>query len=125
MALLDGKQIKDGSITNAKLATPAGTPTKNDKFITCLATVADFDAATASGITATPASDGFVEVMVNGAMQHLGDGVKTTDCFFSADGGTTAKTIANIAAADILYWVGTVAGFQLAVTDKLSYNYSV
>lgn len=123
--LLDGKQIRDGSITNAKLATPAGTPTKNDKFITALATVSDFDAATASGITTTPSSDGFVEVMVNGVMQHLGDGVKTTDCYFSSDGGTTAKTIANIAAADILYWVGTVAGYQLAVTDKLSYNYNI
>ncbi len=123
--LLNGKQILDGSIPNSKLATPAGTPTKQDKYITCLATVSDFDAATASGLTATPASDGFVEVMVNGQMQHLGDGVKTADCYFSSDGGTTAKTIANIAAADILYWVGSVAGFQLAVTDKLSYNYNI
>jgi hypothetical protein len=123
--LLDGKQIKNGSITNAKLATPAGSPTKDDKYITCLATTNDFDAATASGITHTPASGSFVEVFVNGAMQHLGDAVKTADCYFSADGGTTAKAIASIVATDILYWVQSVAGYNLATTDKLSYNYNV
>ncbi len=123
--LFQGKQIADASIPNSKLATPVGTPTKNDKFIPCLATVSDFDAATATGITETPVSDGFVEVFVNGALQHLGDGVKTTDCFFSSDGGTTAKTIAGIAAGDILYWVQSIAGFELAVSDKLSYSYNV
>jgi hypothetical protein len=66
-----------------------------------------------------------IDVYVNGACQILGDGVKTKDCYFSADSGTTAKTIATIAAGDTLYWVGSVAGFQLAATDVISFNYNI
>jgi len=123
--LQDGKQLRNGSVPNSKLVTPAAFPTKDDKAIVCLATAADHDPATASGITHTPASGSMVTVLVNGAQQVLGDGVKTKDCYFSADGGVTAKAIASIVATDVLYWNGSIAGFQLATTDTLSYNYDV
>jgi len=125
MALLDGKQIKNGSITNAKLATPAGSPSTANKFMAASLTSADFQAACATGITSTPSSGSFVIVQINGATQDLGDGVKTKDCYFSADSGTTAKAIASIVATDKLYWVGSVAGFQLATTDFVSFLYNV
>jgi alpha-tubulin suppressor-like RCC1 family protein len=35
----------------------------------------------------------------------------------------TVRTIANIAAGDALYWNGTIAGFNLATTDKIDLNY--
>jgi hypothetical protein len=123
MALIDGKQLRDGSVTDAKLATPAGRPTKDNKFQAASTTVADFDLATATAIAHTP--KGTVEIDVNGAGQNLGDGVKTADCYFSGDGGTTARTIANIVSGDLLYWVGSVAGFQLAAaTDRVSFIYN-
>ena len=56
---------------------------------------------------------------------RLSDGDKLKDCYFSADAGATARTIAGITAADKLYWVGSVAGYQLATSDKISFTYGV
>ena len=99
--------------------------TKSNKEMTASVTTADFQVATATAIAATPAGDAYVRVSVNGLAASLGDGVKTKDCYFSADGGTTAKTIANIAAGDLLYWVGSVAGYELDATDRLDFEYAV
>ena len=96
--------------------------TVSDKDQTATATTSDFD-TTGTSITLTPNNDGFVEVLVNGQQQVLGDGVKTKDCYFSSDGGTTARSISAITAADTLYWVGSVAGFQLTATDRIDFNY--
>jgi hypothetical protein len=120
---LDGKQIKDGTITNAKLATPGGTATKDNKNMVALVTAVDGDKATATAIAHTPASGGYVEVQVNGDTQNLGDGVKTLDCYFSGDGGTTARAMNAIVAGDFLYWNGSIALYQLAVTDHLNFLY--
>lgn len=123
--LLDGKQIKNGSITNAKLATPSGILQATNKEMTAAVTVADFDNACATGIVSTPASGSYVQVSVNGQLQDVGDGVRTNSCYFSsvASAGAVAKAISAIVATDKLYWVGTVAGFQLAATDKVSFFY--
>jgi hypothetical protein len=86
-------------------------------------TVADKDLACATALVARPAT-GVPFVFVNGAMQHLGD--LTADCYFSADGGVTARTLGtagNIAANDRLYWNGSIAGYQLAATDKITLDY--
>jgi hypothetical protein len=123
MALLDGKQIRDGSITNAKLATPAGNAVSSNKGMTASVTSADFNEACATALVSAPASHSYITVKVNGVAQELGDGIKTKDCYFSADSGATARAFSAIAAGDKLYWVGTVAGFQLAVTDKISFYY--
>lgn len=109
----------------AQSVATAPVPTSSNKEMTANATTADFQAATATTIVSTPANDGYVEIMINGTMQRLGNGVKTKDCYFSSDGGTTAKTIANIAAGDTLYWVGSVASWQLATTDLIDFNYNV
>lgn len=105
--------------------TPAAFDSSSNKQMTASVTSADFQAATAVSLVTTPANDAYVRVMVNGVGVTVGDGVKTKDCYFSSDTGTTAKTIANIAAGDILYWVGTVAGFQLAATDIIDFDYAV
>jgi len=65
-------------------------------------------------------------VSVNGLSQLTGDGTKVSvNCYFSADGGTTARAMKSIVAGDLLYWNGTVAGFQLASTDRIDFLYDV
>jgi len=86
-------------------------------------TAADFAQATATAIAATPVSDGHVGVDVNGLSVVVGDGVKTKDCFFSGDGGTTARAIAAIVATDTLHWVGSVAGYELDTSDVIDFIY--
>lgn len=106
-------------------STSSAVPTAANKDMAASATTADFDAACATGIIATPANDSYVQVMVNGIQYSVGDGVKTKACYFSSDNGATAKTIANISAGDKAHWVGSVAGFQLLSSFKVDFNYSI
>jgi hypothetical protein len=100
-------------------------PTSGNKRMAASVTSADFQSACATAMAATPGQDGYVRVHVNGVAVGLGDGVKTSECYFSADSGTTAKSIINIASGDVLYWVGSVAGYQLAASDFIDFAYSV
>jgi hypothetical protein len=115
----------DASVAIGANGLRSAVPTVPDKSRAAQATVSDFDAAfAAGGITATPAGDGMVGVRVNGQECEVGDGVKTTECFFSGDGGTTARAIGSIVATDTLHWVGSVAGYQLSGTDVISLDYA-
>lgn len=105
--------------------TLAAFATALNKAMAASLTTADFQAASATTLAVTPSSDGYVRVSVNGVGYVVGDGVKTKDCYFSSDAGSTAKTIANIALGDTLYWVGSVSGFQLATTDVVDFEYDV
>lgn len=105
--------------------TPAAFMSANNKNMTAAVTSADFQSACATAITATPTSDAYVRVLVNGVGVTVGNGVRTKDCYFSADGGTTARSIANIAAGDVLYWVQSVAGYNLSATDTVDFDYAV
>lgn len=103
----------------------AAFPTTSNKGMVASVTAADFALACATTLATTPASDGMVQVLVNGLTVELGQGVKTKDCYFSADGGTTARAIAAIASGDSLYWVGSVAGYELDATDRIDFIYTV
>jgi hypothetical protein len=107
------------------VGSPAAFPTSGNKQMAASLTSADFQVACATTIAATPATDGYVRVFVNGLGVVVGDGVRTKDCYFSSDGGTTAKTIANIALGDTLYWVQSVALYNLATTDVIDFDYAV
>ena len=74
-------------------------------------------------ITYTPYADSNVQVTVNGVGANLGDGVKTKDCYFSGDNGTTARAIADIEAGDQLHWNGSIAGYELETTDLIDIIY--
>ncbi len=100
-------------------------PTTQNKNMTASVTTADGQVATVTTVATTPIGDGYVEVSVNGLMVSLGDGVKTRDSYFSADGGTTARAISAIAAGDTLYWNGSIAGYQLATIDKIDFLYNI
>jgi hypothetical protein len=105
--------------------TAAIVPTIANKDMAASATTADFDLACATVMVGTPGNDGYVKVEVNGVGYAVGDGVKTKPCYFSADSGATAKSIAAIATGDRLYWVGSVAGFQLLASFKLDFHYNL
>jgi hypothetical protein len=107
---------------------PAGTttnPTLANKDMVASVTSADNQIGCATAVSGTPASDSYLKVEINGEGTPVGDGVKTKHCYFSADAGATAKAIANIANGDIMYWVGSVAGYQLAATDKVDFFFNV
>jgi hypothetical protein len=121
MALLQGKQ--------ANLPSFNATPSKRNKGMAASTTTNDFDEACSTAIGANPAASNnsngaYVGVRVNGIGYTVGDGVKTKDCYFSGNGGTTARAFGAIVATDKLYWVGSVAGFQLAAaTDIIDFLY--
>ena len=91
------------------------------EVISCNNTSNDGDPVGGS-ITYTPFSDGSVIIKVNGLAVSLSND-KSGPIYFSADGGTNAKTIANITAGDSLYWNGSVAGYQLEASDDLDITY--
>lgn len=105
-------------------------PTTADKGLipaVCADLGVNVGAPTGLFITATPSNDSYVTVVVNGQLQRVGDGVKTKDCYFSADAGTTAKAIAAIVATDELIWVANAANadFPLDALDVIDLNYNV
>jgi hypothetical protein len=68
--------------------------------------------ACATGLAVT--IPGWVLVLVNGMATKLGNGTKVgVECFFSGDGGYSARATGELTAGDLLYWNGSVAGFQL------------
>jgi hypothetical protein len=83
-------------------------------------TTAPFDLACATAIAFTPGSDGYVEILVNGVAYQVGDAVKTSDFYFSVDGGATARAVANIAIGDLLY-LGSGITFHLDADDRISF----
>jgi hypothetical protein len=94
--------------------------TVSDKDLTSAVTAGD-GSTTALTITTTPL--GFVSIFVNGNLANL-KGDKTGDCYFSADAGATAKVLNAIVATNVLYWNGVIAGYELAVTDRIDLLYN-
>lgn len=117
-------KLDSDSMSRSAGGLKAATPSKGNKGQSPSVTSGD-GSTTGLTITATPAGDGYVEVMVNHASYEVGDGVKTKDSYFSSDGGVTAKGIAAITAGDTLYWDGVVTGFDLATTDLVSMMYNI
>jgi hypothetical protein len=103
----------------------AAFPSNANKGMAGLVTTADFQPACATALASTPAGDGYAGASVNGLMVEIGDGVRTKEAYWSDDGGLTAKTLANVASGDQLFWVQTVAGYPLAVTDRIDFYLSV
>ena len=79
--------------------------------------------STGIAITFTPFHDSIVTVKVNGVEINLGDGFKTEACYFSGDEGLTARLISDITAGDLLYWNGSIAGYELDATDDIDISY--
>lgn len=98
--------------------------------MTASVTVNDGDLACATAVAQTPAASstngGYVFVDVDGTLVTPGDGTKVgVPCYFSGDGGTTARAMKSIVAGDFCYWNQSVAGFNLAASDLISFLYAV
>ena len=102
-------------------ATEVGVNTGNDKNLSSTVTSGN-NSTTGIFITYTPFADSDVAVKINGIEVNLG-GNKLKECYFSANGGTTAKAIANIEAGDQLIWNGVIAGFELDSLDDIDLAY--
>lgn len=93
-----------------------------DKLLMGVVTTGN-NAATGLTISAPPLPASYVGVFVNFLRLHVGDGVKTTDGYFSADGGVTAKAQGAIVQGDQFFWNGVIAGFDLAAGDIIDFDY--
>jgi hypothetical protein len=128
-----GASVSDALDTLAAsiAAVVSATPVRSNKSMSASTTTADGQVACATAVAVTPAASstagGGIGVRVNGVGYHVGDGTKVgVDCYFSGDGGTTARLLRSVVAGDLLYWVGSVALFELAAsTDKIDFDYEV
>lgn len=87
------------------------------QYITASTTTGNYQP---TGITIgyTPLNHSSVKVFINGQIILLGD--KTTDCYFSSDGGVTAKSYSEITSGDVLYFNGQIVGWDLSnQTDRI------
>lgn len=79
-------------------------------------------------ISSTPLDGCYVAVFVNGQEFNVGDGVTSSACYFSNDGGTTARTFTSpnqIKSGDGLYWNGLLVGTDLYTNWRVSLYYLV
>jgi len=93
-----------------------------NKDMQALVTASDNNLACGTAILATPPANAWVQVQVNGVAYKVGNGTKAgMPCYFSGDGGVTARATGGIVTGDFLYWNGSVAGFQLDVIDRVDF----
>ena len=100
-------------------------PTEDDKIQTPSGATSGDEEPTGVILANTPALDSYVQVFLNGLKYTVGDAVKTENCYFSDDGGTTALAIANISAGSELIWNGAISGFDLVISDVIELDYIV
>ncbi len=77
------------------------------------------DKSTGLELTYKPLSHSSIKVFVNGQALLLGTSTITVDCYFSSDGGSTAKDYDEIINGDILYFNGQFVGWDLSTTDRI------
>ena len=96
--------------------------TKEDEEKTSSVTSGNY-AQTGIFLTSKPHPSGTLVVDVNGLRATVGNAVKTKDCYFSRDTGTTALSLNVLAIGDQLIWNGVIAGYELDATDKIDILY--
>lgn len=99
-----------------------------DKHLPALATTGvGRELACATGLSAAPHPSGALNISVNGIwVTDIGYGSTSgCSCYWSNDGGLTAKTRPNVAKNDRLYWNGLIAEFNLTGTDFLDFWYDI
>jgi hypothetical protein len=63
---------------------------------------------------------GRVDVFINGHSEGVG---LNKACYFSGDGGTTARARGDVELGDKLYWNGSIAGYELDANDRIDFDY--
>lgn len=62
--------------------------------------------------------------VVGGPELEVGDGVKTKDCYFTADSGTSAESHGAHTAGAELYYNAAVVGVDLSASDVIVMQFS-
>lgn len=117
---IDDTTLKINSI--GKLEVIAGSAQPIYQLSTPSASSGD-NSTTGLTLSSVPNDYSRVQVFVNGQLQKIGNGVKTEDCYFSNDGGTTALAFVNLTSGDTLYWNGLLSGFELEASDEVEIIY--
>lgn len=79
--------------------------------------------STGMSLDYTPFAESTVQVYINGVAVTESYGNKSTEAYFSADGGTTSKTISELTAGDTLYWNSNYAGYEIGPGDTIDLVY--
>jgi len=118
-------QIKgaDTSVSTSASGLTAAQPGTGNLNMTASVTAADDAQATATTVAAASAKGSRYSLYVNGNREDLRED-KNGSAFISGDGGTSARTFANVVATDTIHWIGSQAGYELAVTDILDLEYN-
>ena len=95
----------------------------HDVEVKAFVTQKDYDQATYYTVDAAPCICGVV-VYVNGSRVPAGDGQREKSCYFSGDGGNTARKLNQIQFGDCLYWITSNSGFNLSTSDKVGFRFS-
>lgn len=83
----------------------------------------DGDLACSISISATPKKLSIVSVYVNGLNVNVGGKLHPYDCYFSTDGGLTAKSSGHENIGDKLYWNPSIANYNLDANDLIDFVY--
>ena len=98
---------------------------------TALTTSNDGDMAVSMTINQVPYDGSDITVFANGHAVTVGDGVKTEGCYFSNNGGLTAKGFLSthpngkVAVGDTLHWNGSIVGYELDSADFIQIKYLI
>lgn len=102
-----------------------GVESLSNKRMPAMTTSADGQLACGIAILNTPIG-GYIGVRINGLdVPDVGDGTKLgVSCYFSGDGGASARAWEDITLGDTLWWNGSVAGYELSsATDVIEFVY--
>lgn len=115
-------------LTSEAVGAPIGEAsvwTPSNKRMPARATLADGDLACNIAVLKTPAAGTYVSVSVNGlSVSEVGDRTRAGAwCYFSGDGGATARAWSDIRYGDTLHWQGSIAGYQLTPGDEIDLFY--
>lgn len=119
-ASYNDRSFVDKGYVDQLVAGQLTTPRTVDIELTPNTTTGD---GSSTGIALSRSPKAYIFILINGNKAPLGNGVKTKQCYFSGDGGTTARAYADIVAGDILYWNGVIANFELAADDVIDLLY--
>lgn len=108
-------------------AASGGIQTTSNKLMPCRVTHADGDLACDIAIAKQPAADTFITVIVDDwTVTDIGNATKyACVCFFSGDGGATARAWGAVRQHDTVHWNGSIAGGELDASSVMSIIYEV
>lgn len=129
----DNKQVTFDGAAWVQTSGAGAISTQANKGMPAVNTTGDNQLGCAVALQFTPAPGSHITVRVNGVtVSDLGNGTKDgVSGYFSGDGGITPKQWSDqngpnpLAAGDAFYWNQNVAGYPLATTDVIDFDYLV